>query len=97
MFWNKPFDDGKQMYFSSYVGWVSKKDWSDKRGLGLFGNISIFPHMEDELENRIASEIQGLEDDDVDGNEVVCLTDQEILCVDGIRGDFTRVSIMELS
>jgi peptidase E len=60
--------------------------WKDVEGLGLIGDASIFPHMDDEWEDMVNEKEKEID------SEVYCLTDADVFLVDGSTQTISIVS-----
>ena len=56
-------------------------DWKGVRGFGMVGNASFFPHMEQQWMRLVAEKQKELASPAKD--EVICLRDEDVCCVDG--------------
>lgn len=78
---------GSSMATATWKGWDDPSvvpdrptygDWKNISGLSLAGDVSIFPHMGDQWQTMV-NEKQA----ELDGTNVYCLRDEEVLYVDG--------------
>jgi peptidase E len=78
---------GSSMETATWKGWddpsvvpdrPTYEDWQGISGLSLAGDASVFPHMEDQWKSLVEDKQAQL-----DGTNIYCLRDDEVLCVDG--------------
>lgn len=79
---------GQAMQTACWKGWDDPSvvpgmetydEWQDVKGLGLAGDTSFFPHMQDQWEATVTDKQQKL------ASKVYCLTDSDAFCVNGSK------------
>lgn len=86
---------GKEMVPACWKGWDDPRvvpgmedyaSWKNVPGLGLAGDLSFFPHMENQWQHVVDQKRLDVT------SQVLCLRDEDVLCVNGLTKEMNVVS-----